>query len=390
MLLITNATICTPDRRIANGAVLADGGRIRRVGSTADLLAGGVPDGAVRVDAGGDYLVPGFIDLQFNGGFGRDFTVDPSSIWDVATGLARYGVTAFLPTVITSPLATVEAARRIVTSGRPAGFAGATPLGLHVEGPFLNPRKKGAHNPAHIQAATLGAVEDWSPERGVSLVTLAPEMPGALEVVAALTARGVLVSAGHTMATYDEARAGFDAGIRYGTHLFNAMPALHHRDPGLPGALLTDSRVTAGVIPDGVHTHPAIVALVWQALGPTRMSVVTDAMAALGMPPGHHRLGDFDVHVDATSARLADGTLAGSILSLDEALRNVIRFTGCRLEDALQTMTATPARVLGLGHQRGHLEAGYAADLVLLSGDLQVRQTFVGGVGVYRRETASR
>ncbi len=384
MLLITNATVCTPDRRITNGAVLVDDGRIRRVGSTADLLAGGVPADAARVDAGGDYLVPGFIDLQFNGGFGHDFTVDPSSIWEVAAGLGRYGVTAFLPTVITSPLATVEAARRVVAAGRPSGFVGATPLGLHVEGPFLNPRKKGAHNPAHIQAATLAAVEGWSPERGVSLVTIAPEMPGALEVIAALTARGVLVSAGHTMATHDEARAGFDAGIRYGTHLFNAMPALHHRDPGLPGALLTDRRVTVGLIPDGVHSHPAIVALVWQVVGPTRLSVVTDAMAALGMPPGQHRLGDFDVHVDATSARLADGTLAGSILSLDQALRNVIRFIGCRLEDALQTMTTTAARVLGLGHERGQIEAGHVADLVLLSGDLQVRQTFVGGTSVYQ------
>ncbi len=384
MLLITNATICTPDRRIANGAVLADGGRIRRVGPTADVLAGGIPDGAVRLDAGGDYLVPGFIDLQFNGGFGRDFTEDPSSIWDVAADLTRYGVTAFLPTIITSPLATVEAARRVVAEGRPAGFAGATPLGLHVEGPFLNPQKKGAHNPAHIQAATLSAVEGWSPERGVSLVTMAPEMPGALEVIAALTARGVLVSAGHTMATYEQARAGFDAGIRYGTHLFNAMPALHHRDPGLPGALLTDPRVTVGVITDGVHTHPAIVALAWQALGPARMNVVTDAMAAVGMPPGRHRLGDYEVQVDATSARLADGTLAGSILSLDEALRRLIQFTGCRLEDALQTMTTTAARVLGLGQQRGRLEPGYVADLVLLSADLQVHQTFVGGVSVYQ------
>ena len=154
---------------------------------------------------------------------------------------------------------------------------------------------------------------------------MAPELPGALGVISALSSRGVLVSAGHSNATFEEAVAGFDAGARYGTHLFNAMSALGHRDPGLPGALLTDSRPTVGVIADGVHTHRSVIRLAWQALGPHRMNLVTDAMAALGMPAGSHLLGDFEVVVDATSARLADGTLAGSILSLDQALRNLDR-----------------------------------------------------------------
>lgn len=379
MLYITNATIYSPRDTFEQGAVLVSGGRIEAVGDVA------CPPGARVIDADGLLLVPGFIDLQFNGGFGHDFTADPTTIWQVAAGLPRWGVTAFLPTVITSPLERIAAAQQVVLS-QPAGYRGATPLGLHIEGPFLNPQKKGAHNPAYLRTPSLDAVADWSPQAGVRLVTLAPELPGALPVIEALAGRGVLVSAGHSTATFDQATAAFDAGTRYGTHLFNAMPTLHHREPGLPGALLTDPRTVVGLIADGVHTHPAIVSLVWQALGPERLSLVTDAMAALGMGPGQHILGDFDVTVDATSARLADGTLAGSILSLDQALRNLIRFTGCSLSDALATMTTTPARALGLDHERGQVAPGFMADLVLLSPDLEVRGTVVAGELVYTAE----
>lgn len=382
MLFVKNAIVYTPHERIDRAVVLIDGARIVAVGSEDAIFP---PPGAQVIDADGLLLVPGFIDLQFNGGFGRDFTADPTTIWQVAEGLPRWGVTAFLPTVITSPLERIALAQQVV-SKEPAGFRGATPLGLHVEGPFLNPQKKGAHNPAYLRPPSLGVVAGWSPETGVRLVTLAPELPGALPVIEALASRGVLVSAGHSTATWDEATAAFDAGARYGTHLFNAMPTLHHREPGLPGALLTDPRTVVGLIADGVHTHPAIVRLVWQALGPERLNLVTDAMAALGMGPGKHLLGDFEVTVDATSARLVDGTLAGSILSLDQALRNLIRFTGCTLVDALATVTTTPARALGLDHERGQIAPGYIADLVLLSPELAVRGTVIHGELVYTAE----
>lgn len=382
MLIITNATIYTPTQPITRGAVLVEGGRIVAVGP-AELVAR--PPDAQVVDAEGLLLTPGFIDLQFNGGFGDDFTADPATIWRVAAGLPRYGVTAFLPTIITSPLEKISAGRKVVTEGRPAGFRGAAPLGLHVEGPFLNPKKKGAHNPAYLQQPDLDAVADWSPTTGVRLVTLAPELPGALDLVEALSGRGVLVSAGHSMATFVEATAGFDAGVRYGTHLFNAMPPLEHREPGLPGALLTDDRPTVGLIADGVHTHPAMITMVWRALG-QRLNLVTDAMAALGMGPGTHVLGDYEVLVDETSCRLANGTLAGSILSLDEALRNLVRYGGCTLEEALPTVTTTPARAIGLDHERGQIAPGYVADLVLLSPDLQVRGTVAAGDLVYTAE----
>ncbi len=397
MLFITNATIYTPTQRIERGAVLLDGGRIAAVGPAEHVPT---PPDAQVIDADGLLLTPGFIDLQFNGGFGQDFTADPAAILPVAAGLPRYGVTAFLPTIITAPLEKSAAGRRVVMQGRPGGEdshvrpggetpplpRGATPLGLHIEGPFLNPAKKGAHNPSYLQLPSLEAVADWSPQSGVRLATLAPELPAALEVIEALSSRGVLVSAGHSMATYEQAVAGFDAGIRYGTHLFNAMPSLLHRDPGLPGALLTDERVTVGLIADGIHTHPAMVKLVWQALGPRRLNLVTDAMAALGMPPGKHLLGDYEVDVDATTCRLADGTLAGSILAMDEALRNLVALAGCALEDALQTITTTPARAIGLAHERGQIAPGFVADLVLLSPDLHVRGTVVDGELLYTAE----
>jgi N-acetylglucosamine-6-phosphate deacetylase len=339
----------------------------------------------VTIDATGLYLAPGFVDLQINGAFGHDFTVEPDSIWPVAAQLPRYGVTAFLPTVITSPLETIGSAQDVVTAQPATGLSGAKPLGLHVEGPFLNPERKGAHNPAHLRLPDLEIVDDWSPESGVLLVTLAPELPGALDLVATLVQRGVLVSAGHSASSLEQAQAGFTAGIRYGTHLFNAMPPLHHRKPGLVGALLTDGRPTAGIIADGIHCHPSMVALAWQSLGSARLNLVTDAMAALGMPPGRHRLAGFDVEVDSTSARLADGTLAGSVLSLDTALRNLVAFTGCSLEEALPTITTTPAQILGLGATRGRIAPGYLADLVLLTPELQAQITIAEGKEVYRR-----
>lgn len=380
MLYLTHATLYTPQCRFTRGAVLVDAGRIVAVDDAERLPP---PPTARVLDLTGLLLAPGFLDLQCNGGFGDDFTADPTTIWRVAAQLPRTGVTAFLPTVITTPLERMAAAQAVLAAGAPAGLRGAQPLGLHFEGPFLNPVKKGAHNPAHLRTPDLDAVQNWSPEKQVRLVTLAPELPGALELAATLHARGVLTSAGHSTASFEQAIAGFDAGIRYGTHLFNAMSSLLHRDPGLPGALLTDERVTVGLIADGIHTHPAAVKLAWQVLGPQRLNLVTDAMAALGMPPGTHWLGDYPVIVDGHSCRLADGTLAGSILPLDQALRNLILFSGCSVADALATVTVTPARLLGLEQDLGRLAPDLRADLVVLSPDLRVLMTVIGGEVVY-------
>lgn len=376
MLYIQNAVIYTPEQRLDDAAVVVDGKRIAAVGPAQETPC---PPGAQVLDATGLVLAPGFIDLQFNGAFGHDFTADPTAIWPAAAGLPRYGVASFLPTIITSPLDRVTSAQEVMADGPEPGWSGAIPLGLHLEGPFLNPKKKGAHNPSYLRRPDLGAIAGWSAENNVRLVTLAPELPGALHMVETLVGRGVVVSAGHSMATWEEATAGFAAGVRYGTHLFNAMPPLNHREPGLAGALLTDPRPVVGFINDGIHTHLSVADLVWKSLGP-RLNLVTDAMAALGVPPGTHRLGDFDVFVDEISCRLADGTLAGSILGMDQALRNLIDWTDCPLPQALATITTTPAELLGLGHERGRIAPGYVADLVLLTPDLRVQTTVVEGV----------
>ncbi|HEY1409433.1 MAG TPA: N-acetylglucosamine-6-phosphate deacetylase, partial [Promineifilum sp.] len=354
MIAIVHADLITPEGVIEDGTILLDDGKIAAVGGP-DLP---VPQGAATREAAGLIVAPGLIDLQVNGGFGRDFTADPSSIWDVAAGLPRFGVTAFLPTIITSPPETIQAAQDTVNAGPPGGWIGARSLGLHLEGPFLNPKKKGAHNPAHIRAPSSRDIVNWSRESGVTLVTLAPELPGAAQVIGELVERGTVVSAGHSLASFEAAGAGFDTGIRYVTHLFNAMPALHHREPGLIAAALADDRLTVGLIADGLHVHPALVSLVWDLLGPTRLNLVTDAMAAMGMSPGEYALGDSLVTVDESSARLGDGTLAGCVLSLDAILRLFISFTRASLSEALSTVTAVPARLLGLDGRLGAIRPG--------------------------------
>ena len=286
------------------------------------------------------------IDLQVNGAGGFDLTDTPERLWDVGVALAQFGTTAFLPTLVSPSMATVDTARAVLLDGPPAGYAGATPLGWHVEGPFISPDRAGAHSPHMLQAPDPGAVADWSPATGIRMATLAPELPRALELVEALVANGVVVSAGHSAATFDQARAGFDAGIRGVTHLFNAMSPLDHRDPGLPGAALADDRVTVWLIPDGLHVHPALISIVRRAVGPDRLAIVTDAIAALGMGPGQHRLAGRLVDCDETSARLPSGVLAGSVLALDQAVRNLAEFTGCSVDEARLAVTAVPERLL--------------------------------------------
>lgn len=364
------------------GPILLSGGRIAGVGPDADRAA---TVETRRVDADGVRAVPGFIELQVNGAAGHDLTHDPTAIWRVGEALPRYGVTTFLPTIISSPPETIDTARRVLLEGPPPGYLGASAPGLHLEGPFLNPRYAGAHQSAHLRHPDPRAAAGWSPDAGVRLVTLAPELPAGLELVAELARRGVLVAAGHSAATLDEARAAVEAGLRYGTHLFNAMPPLDHRAPGLVGALLLDDRVTIGLIVDGHHLDPAAVALAWRLAGPSRVSLVSDAMAALGQGPGQYQVAEAEVTVDETGARLKSGKLAGSVLALVEALGNLVAATGCAADDAIATVTATPARLLGMD-DRAKLERGARADVVLLDSTLRVTATFVGGRPAYLGE----
>lgn len=380
MIYIHHATLYTPTARLEDAAILIRDGAIQRI-TTGESLA--VPHGAQVIDARGKIVAPGLIDLQLNGAFGDDFTANPATIWRVAEKLPRFGVTAFLPTLVTCPLEQIVAAQQILRE-RPKDFRGAEPLGLHLEGPFLNRHKKGAHNPLYLLEPDSTLVRDWSRANGVRMVTLAPELPNALGLVEELATQGIVVSMGHTMATVDEAHAGYRAGIRYATHLFNAMPPMEHRNPNAPGAVLAHPEWVAGLIPDGIHVHPTLVKLIWLAKG-TNVNLVSDAMAALGMPPGTYKLNDFDCVVTKDTARLHNGTLAGSVLPLDQAVRNFMAYTGCTLSEALETVTTTPARVLGLENERGWLREGMVGDLVMLDQELTVELTVARGEVVYEK-----
>ncbi len=367
-----------PDGTLQDATIVIERGSITHVtpglDSKADLVVSGT-------------IAPGFIELQINGAYGADFSNDGRTVASVAARLPETGVTAFLATIITSPWDTYtprlsqvrEAMRDVMHSA-----SGARPLGVHLEGPYLHPAKRGAHNQAFLRVPNVDEILRWADTSITRIVTLAPELPGALDAIRALSGKGIVVSAGHSNATYAKAMAGFKAGITWGTHLYNAMSGLGHREPGLPGALMSSS-VPCGLIADGIHVHPAMVKLAFKAKGAQGITLITDAMAAMGMAPGRYKLSDREVSVDGTSARLADGTLAGSILTTDQAVRNMISFTDCTPAKALAMASTTPARVLSLDRQ-GRIASGCDADLVVLDESLQVERTIVAGKSVYERK----
>jgi N-acetylglucosamine-6-phosphate deacetylase len=376
---------------LLDGARLADGREVRILavdGRIAAIEESGaaldVPPQTRRVDAAGLVAAPGFIDLQVNGACGRDITDDPASMWDIGESLASHGVTAFLATIVSSEPGRVGEA--IDTWRSAMASAGAVPIGLHLEGPFLSPARAGAHRPDQLRAPDAAEASDWTPGAGIRMVTLAPELPGALDLVADLTARGIVVAAGHTDADAAVGRTAIDAGIRYATHLFNAMRPLDHRAAPLAAALLDDDRVTIGLIADGLHVASETIALVRRMVGPRRLSLVSDAMAGLDMPPGPVRLGASEVVVGPDGARLPDGTLAGSIAGLDAGLRTLVAATGCDLAEAFAAVTSTPAELLGLGEGRGRLEVGGRADVTLLTGELEVAASLVAGEVAWSKE----
>ncbi len=353
---------------------IADG-RISAIQSGIDRAADICVDG---------WIAPGLIDLQVNGAYGFDFTADSATIPQVAARLPATGVTAFLPTIITSPL---DAYPRFLRDVENAAHdaRGAQVLGAHLEGPYLSSPRVGAHNPNYLRAPNRAELETWAGSSLVRVATVAPELPGALDLIRELVARGVVASAGHSNASYAQARAGFDAGITWGTHLFSSTPPFAHRAPGLVGALLS-SDIPVGLIADGVHVHPATLKMVFRAKGARGITLVTDAMMAMGMSPGRYTLGDRQVIVDATVARLNAETLAGSILQMDAAIRNVIEFTGCSLAEAITMASATPARVLGLAN-KGRLAENCDADLIVLDNSLRVEKTIARGEMVYERQS---
>lgn len=364
------------DGELTEGAVVVSGERISKVARVVR------DDELPRPVYQADIVSPGFIDLQVNGGFGVDADGDAASYRTLAKRLPESGVTSFLPTVISS---SADAYPRVFAAFDDArGTPGARALGFHLEGPFLSVARKGAHPASAIEGATVALFEDLLASNHALLMTVAPEREGALERISRLRAAGIMVSLGHTDATAEQFESGVDAGATMATHLYNAMSPFNHRAPGVVGAALADDRVVVGLIADGVHSHPIAITLALRAKGPKRIALVTDMMAAAGMPPGTYRLGSQRVIRDEHSARLEDGTLAGSVLLMDEAVRNMTRWSGLSLGDVLPMATSTPARLLRR-RDIGVIEREALADLVLLDRDGNVQKTFVGGELVYDR-----
>ena len=334
-------------------------------------------DGTAAIDASGLVLSAGLIDLQINGGYGHDLQDDPGAVWDLGRELPRSGVTSFLPTIISGP-SSRNRAMLDALKARPAGYCGAEPLGAHFEGPMINPRHAGAHRREHLTGARDDVIDGWHRSAGVALVTIAPELDNADDVISELARRGIVVAAGHSAATAEETRAAIAAGVSTVTHLFNAMAPLGHRSPNLVGVALTDARLTVTMIVDGVHIDPIAVAAAWKAKGPAGLALVTDAVAAMGQPPGPYRISGTPTVFDGVSVRTADGVLAGSAVTMNQAAANLAEFTGCGRHEALAAATAVPAGIIG-ETRRGRLAPGAAADLVLLDDDYRVHATICAG-----------
>jgi N-acetylglucosamine-6-phosphate deacetylase len=385
MIALTAKTLYTPLERVENPLLLLEGQHIVEVASRA---ARALPEGVRVVDFGDAVLAPGFLDIHIHGGAGHDVMEnDPARLSVFERLITKHGVTSYFPTTLTAPVdQTLSALERLATAieagekqSPESEDLRATPLGIHLEGPFISHVRPGVHPPADLLLPTLALFERfWQAARGhIRIMTIAPELEGAPEVIAEASKRGVCVSMGHSDADLAATRAGVVAGARHATHTFNAMRPLQHRDPGIVGEVLTNPQLTVDIIADGIHLDPTIVQLVLAAKGKEKAVLITDAISATGMPDGIYPLGLLEVEVKNGKA-IHDGHLAGSILTLDVALRNVMHFAHWDLQQTLRTATLNPATVAG-SLNRGRLQAGTLADIVVLSQCGEVKNTIVRG-----------
>ena len=345
------------------------------------------PAGVSVSDFGDNLMAPGYFDLHIHGSAGYDVMNEAAEVLPaIGQFLTRHGVTGYFPTTVTAPMdTTLRALERLANaiekreSTNAEGNARSRPLGIHLEGPFISHARRGVHPQENLLAPTLTLFERlWQAARGrIRMMTIAPELEGAPEVIAEAVRRGVSVSMGHSDADFAAAERGIVAGARHATHTFNAMRPLDHRSPGILGAVLTDRRVSADIIADGVHLDPAIVKLFAQAKGPEQTVLITDAISATGMPDGRYRLGSFEVDVHDGKCT-ANGKLAGSVLTMDRAVRNLARFAEWGLPQAVAAASRNPARAARIAN-KGILTAGADADFVVLNPAGEVLKTFIGG-----------
>jgi N-acetylglucosamine-6-phosphate deacetylase len=365
--------VLTPDGFRTGWYVVVEDGRIAAV-----VPAGDCPTGISKRRLQGD-LLPGFIDLQVNGGGGVLFNDHPTIEGIAAIGAAhrRFGTTGFLPTLISADFGVIANAIRAVDAAIETGVPGV--LGIHIEGPFLNPAKKGVHDASKFKRLDADGIELLaSLRRGRTLVTLAPELapPGAIR---ALVERGVIVAAGHTAASWQDMQAALTEGLSGFTHVFNAMTQLGSREPGAVGAALDSRESWCGIIADGHHVHPASLRIALAAIGPERLALVTDAMPTVGWDRKVFQLGGVRIMGQGGRLTAPDGTLAGSNLDMAQAVRNAQSLMGVDEATAVRMASAVPAAILGLSGERGAILPGLWADLVLVDGDGQVMETWVGG-----------
>jgi len=381
MLAITARALFTPLEKIEQPLVLVDGDKIVRISSR---FSAEIPAGAKHIDFEDSFFAPGLIDLHVHGAMGYDLMQDDAAgAAAFEKFLVRHGVTSYYPTTVTASLGdTLRALERLGRSVEQAETrtqdSRACPLGIHLEGPFLSHLRRGVHPPDRLLTPTLDTFNRfWQASQGkIKIMTIAPELPGALEVITEAVKLGVCVSLGHSDATLEQTKAGIAAGGCHATHTFNAMRPLGHRDPGIVGEVLSNVSVTADIIADGVHLHPSIVRVFLRAKGVERTVLVTDATSATGMPDGRYMLGSLEVEVRDGKC-LHDGKLAGSVLTLDQAVRNAMKFAGIDLQQALRLATLNAARAVKTS--QGVLQEGSTADLAVLAPSGEIRATIARG-----------
>jgi len=378
----------TPTDAVEHPLVLVEQGRVLEISARSGQQA---PAGISVTDFGDGVMAPGYVDLHIHGSAGYDVMDDTAeALPAIEQLLARHGVTSYFPTTVSAPMdTTLRALERLAdaiekreqnNNKKDDVKRRSLPLGIHLEGPFISHARRGVHPPENLLAPKLSTFEQfWQAARGrIRIMTIAPELEGAPEVIAEAARRGVCVSLGHSDADFEAAGRGIAAGARHATHTFNAMRPLDHRRPGILGAVLTDGRVSADIIADGVHLDPAIVKLFAEAKGPERTVLITDAISATGMPDGRYRLGRFEVDVRDGKC-MADGKLAGSVLTMDRAVRNLARFAEWDLPQAIAAASRNPARAARIAN-KGVLTMGADADFVVLSAAGEVLRSFIGGV----------